>query len=143
MRAVLAVLLLLSVASCTPAYAGGIVSVSTMAGAITVASNVADRFSGFIGDVVARGFRGRVHCFARGGHVRHSNHYTGQACDFAQRGWGRTVAPMYHVRDLAAKWGLRDGCSFGDCGHIDLPRLRLVVVSRHRVGRHYRRYARA
>jgi hypothetical protein len=26
---------------------------------------------------------------------------------------------MYHVGDLAAKWGLRDGCSFGDCGHID------------------------
>lgn len=138
MRAVLAALLLLSAACHARA---DILSIATAAGSITVASTVAERFTGFIGDVVARGFRGPVHCFARGGHVRHSNHYTGQACDFAQRGWGRTVAPMYHVRDLAAKWGLRDGCSFGDCGHIDLPRLRLVVVSRHRVGRHYRRYA--
>lgn len=91
----------------------------TAAGSIVIACGLADKMSGFISDVVARGFKGRVHCFALGGHVRNSLHYRAEACDFAQRGWGKTVRPMYHVRDLAAKWGLRDGCSFGDCGHID------------------------
>lgn len=86
---------------------------------ITVASSVADRFQAFIADVRARGFKGRIHCFATRGHVRNSLHYSGRACDFAQRGWGKTVAVMYRVADLAAKHGLRDGCTFRDCGHID------------------------
>lgn len=106
---------------------GGLVAVQAATGAtITVASSIADQMQGFITDVVARGFRGRIHCFATGGHVRRSNHYWGGACDFAQRGWGKTVGVMYHVRDLTEKWGLRDGCTFGDCGHIDAPRVRMA-----------------
>jgi len=143
MRAVLAAILLLL---CAPAHAGT-VTVPSAAGPITVAAEVAERFTGFIADVVARGFRGQVHCLAHGGHIRNSNHYWGGACDFAQRGWGLTVRPMYAVRDLAAKWGLRDGCSFRDCGHIDVPRQAYAgagrIVSHHRMGRHVRRYARA
>jgi len=30
---------------------------------------------------------------------------------------------MYRVGDLTRKYGLRNGCSFSDCGHIDLGRL--------------------
>lgn len=96
--------------------------INTKAGAVTVARDAAAKFEGFIRDVVARGFQGPVHCYSATGHVRHSLHHSGRACDFAQRGWGKTVRPMYHVADLAAKWGLRDGCGFRDCGHIDTGR---------------------
>jgi hypothetical protein len=92
----------------------------TAAGTIIIACRLADRMTGFIGDVVARGFKGRVKCFSTSAsHVPHSLHFIAEACDFAQRGWGKTVAPMYRVADLARKWGLRDGCTFRDCGHID------------------------
>jgi hypothetical protein len=92
----------------------------TAAGTIVIACRLADRMTGFIGDVVARGFKGRVKCFSTSrSHVPRSLHFIAEACDFAQRGWGKTVAPMYRVADLAAKWGLRDGCTFRDCGHID------------------------
>jgi hypothetical protein len=102
------------------ASARGLETVSSAAGPITVAPSFAASIQGFIADVVARGFKGPVHCFSLSrSHVPGSLHFTGNACDFAQRGWGKTVALMYHVRDLALKWGLRDGCTFGDCGHID------------------------
>lgn len=110
---------------------GGLITVSTAAGPVTVAPSFAQKIVPFIADVVARGFRGRVNCYANKGHVSGSLHYRGQACDFAQRGWGKTVAPMYHVADLAAKHGLRDGCSFRDCGHIDSGQM-LARVHRHR-----------
>jgi hypothetical protein len=104
-----------------------LVTVNTAAGIpIRVASSVAHKFEGFIADLVARGIRPtRIHCAASGGHVRHSLHYWGGACDF--NGSASRFPPMNHhkVADLATKWGLRDGCSFRirggvpDCGHID------------------------
>lgn len=112
------VLALLLTALATGAQAE-LVKIETAAGPIQVSAAIAPRMQAFIADVVARGFKGHINCFARGGHVRGSRHYSGNACDFAQRGWGKTVAVMYHVADLAAKHGLRDGCTFGDCGHID------------------------
>lgn len=106
---------------------GALVTVKAATGEmITVAASIEAQMTGFITDVVARGFRGRIRCYATGGHVRRSNHYWGGACDFAQRGWGKTAPVMYRVADLAAKWGLRDGCTFRDCGHIDAPRMRLA-----------------
>jgi hypothetical protein len=64
----------------------------TAAGRIIIACDLVDRMKGFIGDVVARGFRGRVHCFSLShSHVPRSLHFIGEACDFA----------------------------FRDCGHID------------------------
>lgn len=128
-----AVLLMLTVA----AEAGNLITISTAGGSITVSAGHASKFRGFIADVHARGFRGPIKCYARGGHVRGSLHYRGEACDFAQRGWNKTHRLMYRVRDLAAKWGLRDGCSFRDCGHIDTgarlargPGRRLVAQAR-------------
>jgi hypothetical protein len=117
---------------------GGLVTVQTAAGiAITVASSVASQFQGFISDLVAGGYRPRqIHCNARGGHVAHSNHYWGGACDIDQTARGRTASRMYHVADIAAKWGLRDGCTFRDCGHVDAARSGNVQISarsrRHR-----------
>jgi hypothetical protein len=99
---------------------GGMVTVSSAAGPITVASHLAGKFQALIADFVANGYTPqRVGCLAHGGHVAHSRHYAGAACDFDQRGWGKTADFMYHAHALIAKHGLRDGCSFGDCGHVD------------------------
>lgn len=118
----------------------GLITVQSAAGSITIAASFQDKIVPFIADVWARGFRGRVHCFARDGHVRGSLHYSGNACDFAQTGWGRTRAPMYHVSDLTRKYGLRDGCSFRDCGHVDSG---APLGGRYFAARshHHRRYA--
>jgi hypothetical protein len=99
----------------------GYVTIDTAAGiAITVASEFAPKIQGFIADVVASGYHPKkIHCAAGGGHVAHSLHYVGRACDFDQRGWGLTARFMYHVSALAEKWGLRDGKEFADSGHID------------------------
>jgi hypothetical protein len=101
-------------------HGGGIVTVSTAAGPITVASHLAERFQALIADFVAHGYKPRhIGCLAHGGHVPHSRHYAGAACDFDQRGWGLTVPFMYHARAIIARHGFRDGCSFNDCGHVD------------------------
>jgi hypothetical protein len=99
---------------------GGMVTVSTAAGRITVARSLAGRFQALIADFVANGYRPKhIGCLAHGGHVPNSRHYAGAACDFDQRGWGKTVGFMYHAHAIIARHGLHDGCSFGDCGHVD------------------------
>ena len=64
-----------------------------------------------------------VGCYARGRHVSGSNHYIGAACDI-QTGWNRTIPALYTKE--AERWireaGLYNGCSFGDCGHIEAVR---------------------
>jgi len=99
----------------------GMVTIDTAAGIpITVAADFAPKISAFISAMVARGYHPRhIGCYARGGHVRGSLHYSGHACDFDQTGWGKTRRPMYHVRALANSLGLRDGGEFRDWGHID------------------------
>ncbi len=101
--------------------AGGILTVPTAAGiSITVAAHLASRFQALIADFVNAGYRPRrIGCFARGGHVPNSRHHVGAACDFDQRGWGKTVGFMYRAHAIIARHGFRDGCSFGDCGHVD------------------------
>jgi hypothetical protein len=96
----------------------GVVTVSTAAGPITVASDAADKFVNLTNDLVAHGFHGSVNCLASG-HMPGSLHHTGHACDFAQTARNRTVSLMYHAQAIIAAHGLRDGCSFGDCGHVD------------------------
>jgi hypothetical protein len=99
---------------------GGMVTVPTAAGPITVASHLATRFQALIADFVAAGYKPRrIGCLAHGGHVPNSRHYSGAACDFDQRGWGLTTSFMYRARAIIAKHGFRDGCSFNDCGHVD------------------------
>ena len=99
-------------------HPSGTVTVSTAAGPITVAADAADKFVSLTNDLVAHGFHGSVNCAATG-HMPNSLHHTGHACDFAQTARNRTVGVMYHVSDIIAAHGLRDGCSFGDCGHVD------------------------
>jgi hypothetical protein len=59
-----------------------------------------------------------VGCYSRSGHVRGSNHYIGAACDI-QTSWNKTIPFMYHAGALIKQAGLYDGCSFGDCGHLE------------------------
>lgn len=103
---------------------GGLVTVNTAAGIkITVAQSLAPRFIGFTKELVDDGYKPHsISCWAPvGTHVPNSNHYHGGACDYDQTGWNRTARFMYHVGDIAKRWGLRDGCTFRrpDCGHID------------------------
>ena len=98
-----------------------LVTVDTAAGiSIRVAADFAASIGGFITDLVARGVHpGRIHCFAATGHARHSLHHSGHACDFDGSANRFEDMNRNRVSDLAAKWGLRDGCEFDDCGHID------------------------
>lgn len=114
-----------------------LVTVSTAANPIVVDARYVRNFVGLTAALVARGFRGTVHCFAAHGHVRNSLHHTGDACDFAQTGWDRTVPIMYHSTALIESFGLRDGCTFRhprrDCGHVDIgfaPRRRYARADR-------------
>lgn len=128
--------------------ASGLVTVSTAMGNVTVSPSFAPKIVPFINALAARGYHARqVHCFSMAkSHVARSLHKTGNACDFAQRGWGKTDGPMYHVADLARQFGLRDGCSFRDCGHVDngtpLGGNYYAARSHHRQPR-YHRYASA
>ncbi len=106
----------------------GLVHEQTAAGQITVAADAAGKFKELIAALVAKGFKGDVHCYASGGHITHSLHYSGRACDFAQTGRNRTVSIMYHAGGLIRSAGLRDGCSFHDCGHVDTG---LAMASHH------------
>jgi hypothetical protein len=100
--------------------------VQTKAGPICVAAHVAEKFAAFIN---ALPYTPKyVSCWAPGGHVAHSLHYTGEACDVDQSRRNVTSSAMYHVAGLASQFGLRDGCSFGDCGHVDTG---VAIASRH------------
>jgi hypothetical protein len=127
---------------------GGVVTIETAANPITVASDIASPMRDLIGDLVAHGFRGHVTCLASG-HMPGSLHHSGNACDFAQLR-RNVVAPgagvMYHASDIIAAHGLRDGCSFHDCGHVDsggMLNARAQFIPEVRHVRHYaRRYLR-
>lgn len=56
------------------------------------------------------------------GHVRGSNHIGGGACDVDQRRKNVTSACMRNAGSLIRAAGLYDGCSFGDCGHVEAMR---------------------
>lgn len=64
-----------------------------------------------------------VYCWAPGGHIPGSNHYIGAACD-VQWGWNRGPDFVYtaEFNGLVKAAGLYNGCSFGDCGHIEAVR---------------------
>jgi hypothetical protein len=119
-----------------------LVTVKSAAGSITVNAAHVSQFLGAISDLVAAGFRGPVHCYASGGHVRHSLHYTGEACDFAQLARNRVASGagiMYHAHAILARWNLRDGCTFHDCGHADTGR-NFAALGRRRYAEAPRRH---
>lgn len=128
----------------------GCVVEHTLAGVVAVSKENAKRFVALINDLYDAGFRGPVHCAAPyGTHVRHSRHYSGNACDFAQYEWGKTHAHIMYTKTAAAiiaKHGLTNGCSFRDCGHVGTDGWghRYAHRQYHRYAHHYhhRHYAR-
>lgn len=91
---------------------------------ITVHPAYASNFLKFYALLKEHGYKvdARINkCFSRSGHISGSNHYIGAACD-NQYGHNRAPAYMYHVGDLIRQAGLYDGCSFGDCGHVEAVR---------------------
>lgn len=107
-----------------PIRTGGIARVMVPGGqVIAVAAQYADRFAGFFRDLAAReGKLPEIGCLS-GGHMRHSLHHWGGACDVGQTARNRAWKAMYRVTDLAHQWGLTDGCEwrgYPDCGHIEV-----------------------
>lgn len=96
----------------------------TEAGPIRVAAAYADRFVGFINALVAAGYKPKdIGCFSPHGHMPHSKHHWGGACDIDQRSRNVTAKFMYHVTELAHQFKLTDGCEWHnrDCGHVEVP----------------------
>lgn len=89
---------------------------------IAVAAAYANRFVGFFNALFEReGHLPSITCLASG-HMRHSLHHWGGACDVGQSARNVAWRPMYHVGSLATMYGLTDGASWRnpDAGHIDV-----------------------
>ena len=101
----------------------GTVRVSTAYGiGICVDPRFASRFQAFFAALKASGARvTNIVCQAYG-HAPGSNHVGGGACDVNQTAKNRTIGPMYHAGGMIRDAGLYDGCSFGDCGHVEAMR---------------------
>ena len=95
---------------------------------ITVAAHLAKRFQSLIADLAAAGYRPRtIHCFSLTGHVRHSRHHVGAACDFDGSLSRSPFMRSAIANRIIVKNRFRNGCSFyssgvRDCGHVDWPR---------------------
>ncbi len=90
---------------------------------ITVHAAWAGKFDRFFAGLKDAGYKvpcGMVGCYSPG-HKPGSNHRIGGACDI-QRGWNRGPAFVYHMGAIVREAGLYDGCSFGDCGHVEAVR---------------------
>ena len=90
----------------------GLVTVHTAAGIdITCSTEFAPAAAGLIATAVAQGIRfSRITCYSRAGtHVSGSNHHDGNAMDT------HPSIPANLVRQA----GLRSGCDFSDCMHVD------------------------
>jgi hypothetical protein len=121
----------------------GCVVKETKAGPVAVSASDGNKLVEAINALWDEGFRGPVHCAAPNGtHVRHSLHHTGRACDMAQTGWGRSAAKiMYHASAILARFGVNDGCTFRDCGHISVGVQEAGLHHRHYAKRYHARYA--
>lgn len=90
---------------------------------ITVHAAWAGKFSRFFSLLKDAGYKvpcGMVGCYSPG-HKPGSNHRIGGACDI-QRAWNKGPAFVYHMASIVKAAGLYDGCSFGDCGHVEAVR---------------------
>ncbi len=92
---------------------------------IVVARSLATRFQKLIADLVDAGYHPRsIHCYSLTGHVRHSLHHIGAACDF-DGSLSRSAfmrSPM--ANRIIVRNRFRNGCTFyssgvRDCGHVD------------------------
>jgi len=107
--------------------AGGYAIVRTKEGAGRVVAWAGERFQGLIRDLQDAGYKiGGPGCLS-GGHMRHSKHHWGGACDFfgqyaRDRTRLRQPPPQLQIV-FARKHGLISGCMWRnrDCGHFEVP----------------------
>ena len=107
--------------------AGGYAIVKTREGAGRVVAWAGERFQGLIHDLQDAGYKvGGPGCLSSG-HMRHSKHHWGGACDFfgqyaRDRTRLRQPPPQMQIA-LARKHGLISGCMWRnrDCGHFEVP----------------------
>lgn len=108
--------------------------------ALHVASAYASRFAGLVADLKAMGYAvGTPGCLSSG-HMAHSKHHVGLACDlFNQVARNKTALPQPSPSvqiAVAARHGLTSGCVWKnkDCGHFEVPSEHAVWYSRgHRM----------
>lgn len=123
-------LIMIALASSSAAQALDLVTLETAFNPITVDRDFGARVVPLLAELHALGVRAYVKCFAaqRGPHVKHSLHLWGGACDVLpivakRKGRNRMPTPaLMFTRQVAAaiaRAGLRNGCTFRDCGHID------------------------
>jgi hypothetical protein len=125
---------------------GGYVIVRTREGAGRVVAWAGERFQGLIRDLEDAGYKiGGPGCLS-GGHMRHSKHHWGGACDFfgqyaRDRTRLRQPPPQLQIA-LARKHGLISGCMWRnrDCGHFEAP-IPGQSVSQYMAARGYARRA--
>ena len=93
---------------------------------IVVARHLATRFQSLISDLTAAGYHPHsIHCFSLTGHVRHSLHHIGAACDF-DGSLSRSAFMRSSIANrIIVKNRFRNGCTFyssrvRDCGHVDI-----------------------
>jgi len=92
---------------------------------IVVARHLATRFQSLISDLTAAGYHPHsIHCFSLTGHVRHSLHHIGAACDFDGSLSRSPFMRSAQANRIIVKNRFRDGCTFynsgaRDCGHVD------------------------
>jgi hypothetical protein len=122
--------------------------IHTKQGSSRVIAWARPRFQGFINEVERSGYRvGAPGCLSSG-HMQHSKHHWGGACDlFVQVARNRTRLrlPPNHMA-IALRYGLIDGCMWRnpDCGHFEVPVGQTVaqyMASRGYSGQRARRYA--
>ena len=99
-----------------PVSGPGLVTMDVAGGhKITVSPSFGAQVAPLIAELDANGYRfTRIKCAAsrgQGHHVRRSNHWTGDACDF----FGPRMPPAEMVREH----GLRSGRDFADSMHVD------------------------
>jgi hypothetical protein len=108
----------------------------------TVAAYLAPNFRGLFAEFLALGYNiGSPGCLSSG-HMRHSLHHSGRACDlFDQRArnvTARRQPPASVQIEVARRHGLTAGCVWRspDCGHFDVSgagRIRRVARGHHRM----------
>jgi len=92
---------------------------------IVVARHLATRFQSLISDLTAAGYHPHsIHCFSLTGHVRHSLHHIGAACDFDGSLSRSPFMRSAQANRIIVKNRFRNGCTFyssgvRDCGHVD------------------------
>ena len=130
---------------------GAYAVIKTREGTGRVVAWAGERFQGLIRDLQAAGYRiGGPGCLSAG-HMRHSKHHWGGACDFfgqyaRDKTRLRQPAPELQIA-LAQKHGLISGCMWRDrdCGHFEVPThgqsVAQYMAVRGYARRHGRRYA--